>query len=137
MKRNEISTIGTAQAVPIEAKELGNVRPWKKCSFYTIRQEARYIDSEWKKIGPKADRVSGYTDGYFYYYKAHKIWYAIHPIYGLMVDLGHTRKEAQANALKMLDKLSQLRNDNWWLERCAEYEEMVRDAIEAESKHKE
>lgn len=65
----------------------------KKCSFYTCL----YID------GVKTAVLQhGYSDGTFYYYSKEdwrgKTWYAVHPLVGLSVVYGHTRKDAAEHA---------------------------------------
>ena len=36
----------------------------------------------------------GYTDGTYNYYRKNKTWFAIHPLNGLSICTGNTRKEA-------------------------------------------
>ena len=75
--------------------------PWKKCSFYTIRRDKT-------DKGMTAHRAEGFTDGLFNYYSAgdkSKVWHAVHPVFGLSVANASTRKAAQADALKNLDKI--------------------------------
>ena len=72
--------------------------PWKKCSFYTIRNGS-------------AELVDGCTDGIFNYYKIgagrkSPIWHAISPVFGLSVYHSTTRKNAQAGALVYLDQVT-------------------------------
>ena len=74
---------------------------WKKCIFYTIRREKG-------DDGATAHRAEGFTDGLFNYYSTGdktKLWHAVHPVYGLSAASGSTRKAAQAEALKILDKI--------------------------------
>lgn len=80
--------------------------PWKKCDFFTIRRESRNPD------GPRPYRVKGYTDQIFNYYKGGGTWHAIHPIWGLSVAWGHTRKEAQAKALERLEYVREIETGN-------------------------
>jgi hypothetical protein len=43
--------------------------------------------------------INGYSDGTFYYYKNdYGTWHAIHPLCGLAIAQGSTRKEAEKNA---------------------------------------
>ena len=37
----------------------------------------------------------GYTDGTYNYYRKNKTWFAIHPLNGLSICTGGTRKEAE------------------------------------------
>lgn len=76
--------------------------PWKKCSFYTIRRD-KGDDKQ------KPHKVNGYADGVYNYYaigdKRGKLWHAIHPVYGLSVAYADSRKDAQARALELSDKI--------------------------------
>lgn len=76
-------------------------QPWKKCTFYTIRRD--------DKTGkPAAQQVNGYTDGIYNYYAigtGSKAWNAIHPVFGLGVAMGDSRKAAQAQALERSEQV--------------------------------
>ena len=62
----------------------------KKTSFYS------YMVKDRKK---QAVLHHGYSDGTYYYYKDNGgVWQVIHPLVGLSVTYGYTRKEAAAKA---------------------------------------
>lgn len=61
-----------------------------KTSFYSIML---------KDKRKQAVLHHGYSDGTYYYFKADSsTWYAIHPLIGLSVAWGYTRKEAAEKA---------------------------------------
>ncbi len=77
-----------------------------KCSFYTLV----------RKNNKKAAEliINGYSDGCYYYYKKDTaLWFAIHPLLGLSIAQGNTRKAAQeaANAAHVDAALKRLYND--------------------------
>jgi hypothetical protein len=62
-----------------------------KSSFYTMVRENN------KNVAKLI--VNGYSDGTFYYYKNdYGTWWAIHPLCGMAVARGNTRKEAASVA---------------------------------------
>ena len=64
------------------------------------------------RVGGKAQAIlhNGYTDGDFNYYKNGSSWSAIHPLYGLSVASGATRKDAaeEAHQLFVLDGIARV-----------------------------
>lgn len=61
----------------------------KKLNFYSmVREENQYL----------AKQHQGYTDGTYHYYKTGNIWHAIHPVNGLSICNGSTRKRAAERA---------------------------------------
>ena len=56
----------------------------KKCSFYT------------RKTGGIVERVDGWTDGTYNYYKKGDMWYCISPEVGLAAATGYSRKDVVA-----------------------------------------
>ena len=63
----------------------------KKCSFYTRKIKA----------GIKGDivqRVDGWTDGTYNYYKNLNLWYCIVPEVGIAAATGYSRKDVVAQA---------------------------------------
>ena len=57
----------------------------KKHRFYSmVREQGAVI----------AKLHEGYTDGTYNYYRKEKTWFAIHPLNGLSICTGSTRKEA-------------------------------------------
>lgn len=139
MQSHKIVKTGATQVVPVAERTAAAVCPWKKCTFYTMREKAVWGNSLIQIIGPKVDKVSGYTDGLCNYYKDDddKVWYAIHPVCGLGIQWGRTRKEAQAKIIRMFDEILHIRNDGWWLQRFAVYADMIKDAMETDAQHKE
>lgn len=78
--------------------------PWSKKSFYTIRRD------KGDKV-PTAHKADGYTDGVFNYYTIgdkHKIWYAVHPIFGLSVADASSRKDAQALSQERIEQVKKV-----------------------------
>ena len=75
----------------------------KKHSFYSLM----------RKDGKKrAVLHNGFSDGTFYYYSTgerYKTWYAIHPLCGLSVCYGFTRKECanKAHAPALFAKITE------------------------------
>lgn len=61
----------------------------KKYSFYSLM-----------RVNGKTTAVlqEGYSDGTYYYYKNGGQWSAIHPLIGLSVTYGYTRKECAEKA---------------------------------------
>ena len=65
----------------------------KKTKFYSVI-------TDWQDGGKrKAELHDGWTDGLYNYYmhtfeSGAKLWYAIHPVFGLSVSTANTRKEA-------------------------------------------
>lgn len=75
--------------------------PWSKKSFYTVRK-----DKDDK--GPTAHKVDGYTDGVFHYYAIgdkSKVWYAIHPVFGMSVADASSRKAAQELSQERMEQI--------------------------------
>ena len=71
----------------------------KKHTFYSmVREEGIVI----------AKLHGGYTDGTYNYYRKEYTWFAIHPLNGLSVCTGSTRKEAaeKAHAPKMAERIA-------------------------------
>lgn len=71
----------------------------KKISFYSmVREEGNVI----------AKLHGGYTDGTYNYYRKERTWFAIHPLNGLSVCTGTTRKEAaeKAHAPAMVKRIA-------------------------------
>lgn len=66
----------------------------KKTSFYSlVRENGETVAKLWR----------GYSDGTFYYYNNNGWWHSIHPLTGLGVSSGATRKEvAQASHKKSI-----------------------------------
>jgi hypothetical protein len=64
----------------------------KKHSFYSLM----------RKDGKTAAVLqNGYSDGTFYFYSTgerYKTWYAIHPLFGMSVAYGYSRKECAEKA---------------------------------------
>ena len=61
----------------------------KKSKFYSmVREEGKVI----------AKQHQGYTDGTYYYYKKDSLWHVIHPVNGLSICSGYTRKAAAERA---------------------------------------
>lgn len=76
----------------------------KKHSFYSmIRRDHKSV----------AVLHHGYSDGTFYYYKNYNTWYAIHPLIGLSVTYGYTRKECaeKAHAPELFKKIIEITNE--------------------------
>ena len=72
----------------------------KKHSFYSLMR---------KDGKNKAVLHNGFSDGTFYYYKDNYTWYAIHPLCGLSVCYGYTRKECadKAHAPALFAKITE------------------------------
>lgn len=71
----------------------------KKTSFYSmVREEGNVI----------AKLHNGYTDGTYNYYKKDSLWHVIHPVNGLSICSGNTRKAAaeQAHAPRMVERIT-------------------------------
>ena len=71
----------------------------KKHTFYSmVREEGVVI----------AKRQQGYTDGTYNYYRKNYTWFAIHPLNGLSICTGTTRKEAAefAHTPRMAEKIA-------------------------------
>lgn len=61
----------------------------KKTTFYSmVREDGENI----------AKLHQGYTDGTYNYYKTGNMWHAIHPVNGLSIRTGSTRKETAERA---------------------------------------
>lgn len=58
----------------------------KKCSFYT------------RKTGGIVERVDGWTDGTYNYYKDGDMWYCIVPEVGIAATTGYSRKDVVSQA---------------------------------------
>lgn len=58
----------------------------KKCSFYTRKAEGI------------VERVNGWTDGTYNYYKNGDMWYCIVPEVGLATAMGYSRKDVMSQA---------------------------------------
>ena len=56
----------------------------KKCSFYT------------RKTGGIVERVNGWTDGAYNYYKNGDLWFCIVPDIGIAAVTGYSRKDVVA-----------------------------------------
>ena len=74
-----------------------------KCSFYSLM---------YKNGKTAAVLHHGYSDGTFYYYNSGKknpYWEVIHPLFGLSVTYGYTRKEAaeKAHAPALLNRIAE------------------------------
>ena len=61
----------------------------RKINFYSMVREGGK---------PFAKPQTGYTDGTYNYYNADGTWFAIHPVNGLSICNGRTRKEAAEKA---------------------------------------
>lgn len=71
----------------------------KKHTFYSmVREEGAVI----------AKLQQGYTDGTYNYYRKDYTWFAIHPLIGLSICTGTTRKEAAlfAHTPRMVEKIA-------------------------------
>lgn len=68
----------------------------KKCSFYT------------RKTGDIVERVNGWTDGKFNYYKNGDMWFCIVPDIGIAAVTGSSRKDVvdQAYNPDIVDKIA-------------------------------
>lgn len=68
----------------------------KKCSFYT------------RKAGGIVERVNGWTDGTYNYYKKGDMWFCIIPEVGLAAAMGSSRKDVvlQAYNQDIVDKIT-------------------------------
>lgn len=76
----------------------------KKHSFYSLM-----------RVNGKTTAVlqEGYSDGTYYYYKNGGQWSAIHPLIGLSVTYGYTRKECaeKAHAPELFKKVIEISNE--------------------------
>lgn len=73
----------------------------KKCSFYTIKNKAG-------RKGGIVERVNGWTDGVYNYYKNGNQWFCIVPEVGLSAAMGHSREDVmlQAYSHDIADKIA-------------------------------
>lgn len=58
----------------------------KKCSFYTRKNKTG-------RTGGIVERVNGWTDGTYNYYKDGSIWFCIVPDIGIAAATGYSRKD--------------------------------------------
>ena len=70
-----------------------------RCRFYTLRR---------RNGKTAAEEVTGYTDGYYRYYKNGSQWCSVHPVYGLAIYFADTRKAAQDKTLANLDAIARI-----------------------------
>lgn len=70
----------------------------KKCIFYT------------RKTGGIVERVNGWTDGTYNYYKNGDLWYCIVPEVGLSVAMGRSREDVVSQVYNhdIADKISSI-----------------------------
>lgn len=70
----------------------------KKCSFYT------------RKAGGIVERVNGWTDGVYNYYKNLNLWYCIVLDVGIAAAVGYSRKDVMTQAYDhdIADKISSI-----------------------------
>ena len=68
----------------------------KKCSFYT------------RKTGGIVERVNGWTDGTYNYYRNGDMWFCIVPEVGIAAATGYSRKDVVAQAYNpvIVDKIA-------------------------------
>ena len=73
----------------------------KKCSFYTRKTKAGIK-------GGIVERVNGWTDGKFNYYRNGDMWFGIVPDIGIAAVTGYSRKDvvAQAYCPDIVDKIA-------------------------------
>lgn len=71
----------------------------KKHKFYSMVRENEAIIAKLHE---------GYTDGTYNYYRKNKTWFAIHPLNGLSICTGSTRKEAAlfAHTPRMAERIA-------------------------------
>lgn len=101
-------------------------QPWKKCEFATVRRNE-------KTQQPEACKMTGYTDGIYNYYSAGSLWFAIHPVYGLAVSTAHSRKAAQADAMKNADKVKRVEAQAAQDDRMQKYAALVKSANDGDN----
>ena len=63
----------------------------KKCSFYTCKTKAGIN-------GGIVERVNGWTDGVYNYYKNGDMWFCIIPEVGIAAVTGYSRKDVVSQA---------------------------------------
>lgn len=63
----------------------------KKCSFYTRKNKTG-------RTGGIVERVNGWTDGTYNYYKNGNKWFCIVPEVGLAAAMGYSRKDVMLQA---------------------------------------
>lgn len=68
----------------------------KKCSFYT------------RKTGGIVERVNGWTDGTYNYYRNGDMWFCIVPDIGIAAAMGSSKKDvvAQVYSRDIVDKIA-------------------------------
>ena len=73
----------------------------KKCSFYTRKTKAGIK-------GGIVERVNGWTDGVYNYYKNGDLWFCIVPDIGIAAVTGYSRKDVMTQAYDhdIVDKIS-------------------------------
>lgn len=73
----------------------------EKCSFYTRKNKTG-------RTGGIVERVNGWTDGTYNYYKNGDLWFCIIPEVGLAAATGYSRKDVvdQAYNSDIVDKIA-------------------------------
>jgi hypothetical protein len=91
-----------------------------KTSFYTM------VFKDGKKQAELI--INGYSDGNYYYYRRGGRWFAIHPLIGLAIAGGATRKEAHgtAHSLRIQDALNGIyENTGYYKKLGAEFDSAI------------
>ena len=73
----------------------------EKCSFYTRKNKTG-------RTGGIVERVNGWTDGVYNYYKNGNQWFAVVPEVGLSAAMGSSKKDvvAQVYSRDIVDKIA-------------------------------